>query len=124
MSEIRYLADEDLRNEIVHACSVLEPMIEFLTVQGVGLSGAEDDFVLEFAARDGLLVVSHDKRTMVPAARHRLEFALPMTGLFLVRQRASVGAVAEDLTLIWNCESAEYWHGQIDYLPWPSRRPQ
>ena len=118
MSRIRYLADEDLRRRIVRTCLKIEPGIEFLTVQEVGLSSADDDQVLEFAASQGLATVSHDKRTMVPAAINRLTSDLPMTGLFIVTQKAPVKYVAENLVIIWACDDAERWHSRIEYLPW------
>lgn len=118
MSRIRYLADEDLRRRIVRTCLKIEPVIEFLTVQDVGLSSADDDQILEYAASHGLTTVSHDKRTMVPAAIQRLKAGLPMAGLFVIGQESPVKIAAEHLVIIWGCDEAERWHGQIEYLPW------
>jgi predicted nuclease of predicted toxin-antitoxin system len=118
VSRIHYLADEDLRRRVVVACRQIDPAIEFLAVRDVGLSGADDEQVLEYAASAGFIVVSHDKRTMVTAAKTRIATGMPMAGLILVGQKSPAKIVAEHLAIIWACDEAERWQHQIDYLPW------
>lgn len=64
MNRPRFLADEDLRFEIVLAVRRLEPLVEIPRVQDMGLAGRLDPEVLEFAARERLIVVSHDVNTL------------------------------------------------------------
>jgi hypothetical protein len=45
----RFLADEDLRFEIVLAVRRLEPTIDFPTVVELGRAGSTDEQVLDFA---------------------------------------------------------------------------
>ena len=47
---LRYLADEDFDNRILRAFRRREPNIDWIRVQDVGLSGCEDELVLQFAA--------------------------------------------------------------------------
>jgi len=47
MNQIRYLADEDLRFQIVEAVRRLEPAIDISTVQEMGMSGDSDADLLE-----------------------------------------------------------------------------
>lgn len=42
----------------------LEPRVDFRTADAAGLQGMDDLTVLELAARDGRILVSHDKSSM------------------------------------------------------------
>lgn len=48
---IRLLADENFNNNIVRGIRLREPRIDMVRVQDVGLSGADDPTVLEWADR-------------------------------------------------------------------------
>jgi Domain of unknown function (DUF5615) len=117
VSTPRFLADEDLRRSIVLATRRLEPTLEFVTVQDLGLSGIDDPAVLDFAQANGWLVVSHDVNTMRAAAEARLAAGLAMRGLFLVPQTRPTRVIAESLVLIWSASPAEDWQSRIVYLP-------
>lgn len=60
MTRPRFLADEDLRFEIVTAVRRLEPALDIATVVELGRSGSKDGEILEFANKNGLLVVAHE----------------------------------------------------------------
>ena len=117
MGTPRFLADEDLRRSIVHAVRRLEPSVSFSTVVDEGLSGTNDEGVLDFAQADRWLVVSHDVNTMKAAAERRVADGQSMHGLFLVPQSRSTKAVAESLVLIWLESEFEEWKDKIVYLP-------
>ena len=86
MSRPRFLADHDLNEHIVTGVLRREPAIEFSRVREFGLSEASDNEVLDFAQRQGLLVVSHDVNTMTAAAYARLSSGGSISGLFMVQQ--------------------------------------
>jgi hypothetical protein len=117
MSQPRFLADEDLRRAIVLAVRRLEPAIEIPTIFDMNVGGASDEQVLELAAGQGFIVVSHDVNTMRAAAETRLRNGSTMAGLFLVPQTRTTRVVAEALSLIWSASTAEEWAGRIVYLP-------
>ena len=72
MSRPRFLADEDLRYEIVLAVRRREPTVEFPTVRDLGRAGATDADVLALANTDGWIVVSHDVSTLRAEADERV----------------------------------------------------
>jgi hypothetical protein len=117
MSRPRFLADHDLNDYIVTGVFRLEPLIEFRRAREADLARASDDQVLEFAAANPLLVVSHDVTTMTNAAYKRLKMGLPLSGLFLVEQTTPVAAVIDSLILIWSASELEEWQGRVQYLP-------
>jgi hypothetical protein len=112
-----FLADEDLRFEIVLAVRRLEPTLKFETVVERGLSGLDDAAVLEHAKAHGLIVVSHDVNTMKAIAEKRIRDGIGIAGLFLIPQSRGTRSVAESLLAVWAASEASEWADRIVYLP-------
>lgn len=68
MSRPRFLADHDLNQHIVAGVLRREPVVTFVTSRELRLERSPDAAVLEFAASESLVVVSHDASTMTAAA--------------------------------------------------------
>ena len=116
MSRPRFLADEDLNHAIVRGLIRREPSVEFATVVDTGLAGTSDDGVLDFAAENSLLLVSHDVNTMRALAEKRGAVEPGTYGLLLVPQSAPIGAVIDSLHLIWSVTDDEDWRNRIEFL--------
>jgi predicted nuclease of predicted toxin-antitoxin system len=117
VSAVRYLFDEDFNGRIVIGVRRRMPSLDTVTVLEAGLKEAVDPAVLERAAAEGRVVVSHDHKTMRAYADERLLAGLPMAGLILVRQDYPVGQAFGDLVLIGETTTAEEWLGKIIFLP-------
>ena len=117
MSRPRFLADNDLMDQIVLGVQRREPVLPITRLRDVGLEQAPDAAVLEYAAREEAIVVSHDVNTMTTAAVARIEAGLKMAGLLLVHQQSPVSATIDDLILIWIASDAAEWTNQIRFLP-------
>jgi len=117
MSRPRFLADNDLNDAIVVGVRRREPAAEFARLRDLGLATRPDPEVLDHAALENWIVVSHDVNTMREAACTRLAAGLPMNGLLLAHQRTPVSAIIESLILIWSASEAEEWAGQVEFLP-------
>jgi hypothetical protein len=61
---LRFQADADLNQIILHAVIRREPMLDFQTAETAGLVGLRDPEVLALAAREGRVLVTHDRKTM------------------------------------------------------------
>jgi predicted nuclease of predicted toxin-antitoxin system len=114
---IRFLADHDLTEHIVHGVRRRDPRIEFLHLRDVAPRDLPDPEILEWAARHGYVLVSHDVNTMTFHANARLREGRPLAGLLLVHQMQPVAAVIESLLLIAGASEAEEWVDQVRYLP-------
>ena len=62
--KLRFQADADLNQIIVSGTVRREPSIDFQTASAAGFEGLSDSQVLERAAQEGRLLVSHDQTTM------------------------------------------------------------
>jgi len=117
MSQPRFLADHDLNEHIVDGVLRREPALEFVRIREVGMSDKSDAEVLEFAAAQGFIVVSHDVNTMPANAYDRVNSGQPMRGLLIVHQSEPIGSIIESLLLIWSASEAEEWRDQVIFLP-------
>lgn len=117
MSRPRFLADNDLRDPIVDGVLRREPTVELTPLRDFGLEAASDPEVLAFAAREGLIVVSHDVNSMSAHAYDRIRAGEPMTGLILAHQTEPIAAVIDSLVLIWAATEADQWLGRVEYVP-------
>ena len=117
MGRPRFLADNDLKDAIIRGVRRREPAVEFVPLRDLGLESRSDTDILDFAAHNNWLVVSHDVNTMTAEAFDRLAAGQAMSGLLLVHQREPINSVIDSLLLIWEASEAEEWVGQVCYLP-------
>ena len=61
---VRFQADADLNNIILLGTIRREPAIDFKSAVAAGLGGLNDKEVLETSAREGRILVTHDRKTM------------------------------------------------------------
>ena len=106
-----------MNDAIVAGVRRREPGMEFSRLRDLGLATRSDPEVLEYAAQENWIVVSHDVNTMREVACTRLGAGLSMGGLLLVQQRTPVSPIIESLLLIWAASEAEEWAGQVKFLP-------
>jgi hypothetical protein len=89
---LRFLADENLNNQIVRGVLRRNPNIDIVRVQDVGLAEADDPTVLEWAAQNGYVLLTHDVATMTSFAYERVQAGLAMPGLFEIGRQVPVGS--------------------------------
>ncbi len=59
---LRLAADENLNSDIFRGLIRRKPHLDIVRIQDVGLSGAEDAEVLDWAAREGRVLLTHDHK--------------------------------------------------------------
>ena len=113
----RFAADENFRSSIVRGLRKQIPGIDIVRVQDTEIYGAEDPVVLEWAAQEGRVLLTHDIRTMSRYVRDRIRAGQPMPGVILIRTDLPTGPVLEDLVLLILAGVPEDLDGQVKYLP-------
>jgi hypothetical protein len=94
--KVSFQADADFNENIVRGVVRREPQIDFQTATKAGLSGLSDLDVLNRAARNGRILVSHDRKTMPHAfASFVLQSMSP--GLLIVSQKTELIVAIEGL---------------------------
>lgn len=116
---IRFLTDEDFNGRIVRGLVRRKSDLDLIRVQDVGLGGADDDVVLEWADRNGRVLLTHDGRTMPNHVHRRLVTGAHVPGIFIVDDLASIGRCIDDILLVAACSDEADWKDQVSYLPFP-----
>ena len=70
---LRLVADENFNNDIVRGLLRRKPKLDIVRIQDVGLSGADDPTVLEWAAQEGRVLLTHDVTTITRYAYERVK---------------------------------------------------
>ena len=114
--KVRFQADADLNEDIVTGILRREPRVDFQTATTSGLRLLSDLEVLTLAAREGRVLVSHDRRTM-PRAFAEFARSKVSPGLLIISQKTDLLAAIDDLLLVWLISEAEEWSNQIGAIP-------
>ena len=114
---IRFQADNDLKFAIVKAVRRREPAIDFASAEESGLDGLSDPELLDRAASEGRVLVSHDLRTMLDHFRNHLTAGKSSPGLLVVSQGTPIGGVVEALVVLWVVSDPEELRDQAYHLP-------
>lgn len=102
---MKFLADENFDNTIIRGLLRRQLNIDIVRVQDVSLSGKDDPTVLEWAAKENRILLTHDVATITHYAYNRLAESKPMPG------------VIEYLLLLLSCSLDGELEGQIFYFP-------
>lgn len=114
---LRLAADENFNNDIVRGVMRRNPAADIARVQDAGLSGADDPTVLQWTARTGRVLLTHDVATITRYAYERVRHEKPMPGVFEVGRGVPIGVAIEDILLLAEYSMEGEWEGQIRYLP-------
>jgi uncharacterized protein with PIN domain len=114
---LSFVSDENFDNFLVRRLLRRFPGLDLVRVQDVGLLQADDETILEWAAKEGRILLTHDSRTVPNFAYNRINKNLPMPGVFLVPTDVNRTAVFDNIVIILGCSEAREWQNQIIYLP-------
>jgi hypothetical protein len=114
---IRLLADENLNHDLIRGVLRRMPSLDLVRVQDVGLREFDDRSVLEWAARERRITLTHDVNTVPAFAFERVRRNQAMTGILVVNQQAALASVIDDILLIAECSDSSEYDGQVIYLP-------
>ena len=111
------VADENFNNDIVRGLLRRWPDLNIVSIQDVGLSRADDPTILEWAAQEHRILLTHDVTTITKYAYDRIRSGKAMPGVFEVSRSAPIGPVIQDIHLLAECSLDNEWEGQVRYLP-------
>lgn len=113
----RFVVDESVHGAVTRAILRLRPHADLVRVQDVGLAGADDPTILQWAAEAGRVLLTSDVSTLVGYAYEQVQSGHAMPGVLVVGQGVSLGPVIEDILLIADASTERDWEARIVYLP-------
>jgi predicted nuclease of predicted toxin-antitoxin system len=114
---LRFQADNDLNHAIVKGVRRREPAIDFQTARQARLHEVRDLDVLERAASENRILVTHDRKTMPGHFAEFLSGGNRSPGVVVISQKANLGMVIESLVLLWAASDPSEWENRIFDLP-------
>ena len=114
---LRLLSDENFDNNLVRNLRQKMPELDLVRVQDEGLIQTDDPIILEWAANQHRIVLTHDLKTMPDYAYERIKNNLPMPGVFAIPDKASSTEVMDSLLMILQASDIDDWRDKVTYLP-------
>lgn len=115
---LRLATDADFNGNALAGIRAREPNLDIVSVHEVGLSDEPDPGILNWAATEGRILISHDRKTMCRFANERIAAGLPMPGLFVIRDTwHQVGLMIDEILLVAHCSDQYEWADQVTFLP-------
>ncbi|MCS6919064.1 MAG: DUF5615 family PIN-like protein [Fimbriimonadales bacterium] len=114
---LRIAADENFSAAILEGLIRRLPRLDALTVQQAGLQGANDTQVLEWAASENRILLTHDWRTMPRHAMNRVERGQLMPGVIVVPRSMPIGQAIEEVELVLGASLPGELNGRLVRLP-------
>jgi predicted nuclease of predicted toxin-antitoxin system len=114
---IRFVADENFDNDILRGVRLIVPDFDVVRVQDTEIYQADDPIVLEWATKEGRVLLTHDVKTMPDYAYERLRASLPMIGVLVIRQSTAISVAIEAIALITVASDVDEWNEKVTYLP-------
>jgi len=114
---LRLATDENFNNNIVRGLLRRNPRVDLLRIQDTDASRQTDPVVLDWAASENRVLLTHDASTIPDFAYQSVERGLAMPGVFVVIGSISVSRAIDDLSLLIAGSLDDEWIVRICYLP-------
>jgi Domain of unknown function (DUF5615) len=114
---LRLGTDENFNGDVVRGLLRQEPHLDLARIQDAGLEGADDPTILQWAADEGRILLTHDRATMPRFGYDRVRAGLPMPGIFVVSNQLPVGQVIAEVLLLATCTDKGEWANRVVFLP-------
>ncbi len=109
---LRVFIDQDFDHDILRGLRLRIPELDAMTAHEAGFGRTSDPEILEWAAQQRRVVITHDRNTMPRYAYDRVRAAMPMPGVFVVSRELPVGKAIAELQVLIECSI----EGECDHL--------
>lgn len=114
---MRFLADENFNNHILNAVLRHFPDTDIVRVQDTDVYQAADPVVLEWAAQEKRILLTHDGRTMEAFAYERVAGGQPLPGVLVIRSLLPLKQAVDALLLVIGASEPDDWANKVTHLP-------
>jgi len=96
-----------------------QPEIEIRVVGGdmAPPISTPDSEILRWLESEGYILISRNRSTMPRHLREHLETGRHIPGILLLRPKASIGDIIDELLLIWGAAYPDEYRDRITYIP-------
>jgi hypothetical protein len=112
-----FWTDEDFDGDILRGVLAQHAESNITRIQDMGMRGFKDDILLEEAAKQSAVYITHDRNTLIDIAYDRVRAGLPMPGVIVVKQFAPIRTLIDDLLLVIEANDASHFENLVLYIP-------
>ncbi len=113
----KFLIDQNFDQRILRGLLRRTTPVDYFTTHQIGLSEATDPQLLDFSAKNNLIIITHDQNTFPDFASESIARGEKMSGVIIVPQEMPIGKAIDDLEIIVTCSLEDEWENVIRYLP-------
>ena len=114
---IRLLADENFDGRILDGLRARLPAVDIIRVQDTDIYQAADALVLERAAGENRVLLSHDVSTLVNDAYDRVKAGFTMPGVIEVHKDTPIGQAIDELEILIGAGQPEDFENLVKFVP-------
>lgn len=114
---LKLVSDENFNGDILRGLYRRRSDLDVVRVQDVGLDAASDPDILEWAAGEGRILLTHDRDTLPNFAHDRVRAGKPMPGVFLVSDLMPLGQAIDEILLAVECLPPEECKNSVRFFP-------
>jgi hypothetical protein len=114
---MRFAADENFNGTLLKQLRQRFPHLDIVRVQDTAMYQASDPALLEWAANEDRIILTHDVQTLVGYAYERVEQGLPMLGVLLIPEKLDIGEALADLELAIGAGNPNDFRDQVTFIP-------
>jgi len=114
---LHLLIDQDFDHDILRGLLRRIPRLNAVTALEIGMSEATDPQLLSWAAQEGRIIITHDRKTMPKHGADMIRVGKNIAGMFIVPRSLPLRQAIEDLELMITCSGNKEWVNVIRYLP-------
>lgn len=114
---LKLASDENFDGAILRGLFRRYAGLDITRVQDVALNATSDAEILEWAAANDCILLTHDRDTVPFFAYSRVRAQQPMPGVFLVSDRMPIGQAIDEILLAIDCLKPEECKDRVTFFP-------
>jgi hypothetical protein len=114
---LKLISDHNFNERILRGVGRRVAYLDLIRALDVGLASVDDPVLLEWAAAEDRILLTHDVNTMPAFAYARVRAGLVMPGVFLVSSSLRIGRAIDELVLVIEGSSQGDWKDLVTYFP-------
>jgi hypothetical protein len=113
----KFLADENFDERVLRELKRRLSDMEVVRVQDVQLQGVKDELILEWAASQRYVLLTHDAKTMTRHGRERIAKGLLFPGMVVIKRKSPIGRIVRELEILIACTRQDEWEDRFWFVP-------
>jgi len=114
---MRFAADENFNGRILRGLKTRLPDLDIVRVQDTPMYTKPDSELLDWAAEQNRILLTHDAETIPGFVNERLKEELYMPGVIIVRETVAIGDILDDLESYIGAGSPSDFENLVMYIP-------